>query len=356
MEQQLIYTNLVGQAIDDLVASLGTPDCVVLTDVNTERFVLPILVNDSRTVAAARRIVVKSGDSEKTLDELTKVWLELTEIGATRSTVVINVGGGVVTDLGGFAASTFKRGLRCINVPTTVLGAVDASIGGKTGINFNGLKNQIGTFSEPVATIISSIYFNTLPQQQILSGYAEMLKHGLLEDQATFDSLLAYKPVTPIFDAEGILAVIERSILTKKRICDADLLETGLRKALNLGHTGGHAFEALAMKRQSPVPHGYAVAWGLVVALVLSHMELNFPTDTVHKLSDYVKNTFGVHELSCNDYPELLALMRQDKKNLAPGSITFTLLEAVGKPKINCVVSEENIKAALDIYRDLTGQ
>ncbi len=356
MEQQLIFTNMVGDAIDSLVESLGNPDCIVLTDTNTEQFVLPVLVNDSKTVAAARRIVVKSGDANKTLEELTGVWKRLAEHEATRRTLVINVGGGVVTDLGGFAAATFKRGLRCINVPTTLLAAVDASIGGKTGINFNGVKNLVGSFTEPVATIISTVYFNTLPQQEILSGYAEMLKHALLEDEKTLADVLKYSPVYPTFNSEALLPVIRESILTKQRICETDLQESGLRKVLNLGHTIGHAFEALALKRQSPIPHGYAVAWGTVCALVLSNMVLDFPSDTLHSFSDFVRENFGVHQLSCSDYPELLALMRQDKKNTTADAVNFTLLESVGHPRIDCAVSDDKIKAALDIYRDISGQ
>lgn len=349
----MIYTNMVGSAIDDLVGRLGGPDCVVLTDVNTEQFVLPVLSRDSAVVGKAQRVVVKSGDANKTLEELTGAWKRLAELSATRRTVVINVGGGVVADLGGFAAATFKRGLRCINVPTTLLAAVDASIGGKTGINFNGVKNLVGTFTEPVATIISTVYFNTLPQQQILSGYAEMLKHSLLEDEATFGALLKYSPVYPTFDAQGLLPLIQRSVLTKKRICEEDLLETGLRKALNLGHTIGHALEALAIRRGSPIPHGYAVAWGMVAELVLSHMLLGFPSEYVNMLASYVKTNYGAEDLRCSDYPELLELMRQDKKNLDAQHINFTLLEAVGKPKIDCTATDEQIKTALDIYRDM---
>ena len=167
------------------------------------------------------------------------MWKQLSVSEATRSSVLINVGGGMLTDLGGFAAAAFKRGMRCINVPTTLLGAVDASVGGKTAVNFNGLKNQIGVFSEAEASIISTVFFNTLPQQQILSGYAEMLKHALLEDEATLGRLLDYNPVYPEFDSEALLPLLRASVLVKQRIVEEDLTEKGLRKALNLGHTIG---------------------------------------------------------------------------------------------------------------------
>lgn len=353
MENKIIFTNLVGTAIDDLVASLGNPNAIVITDVNTGQFVLPLLRNDSKTVAGAVTVTVPSGETAKSVEQLAKVWKELIGAGATRSSVIINVGGGVVSDLGGFAAATFKRGMRFINVPTTVLGAVDASFGGKTGINFEGLKNQIGVFADPEATIISSIYFNTLPQVQILSGYAEMIKHGLLDGGEVLGRLLAFSPVYPQFDSERLLPLIQESSQVKVRTVAEDPREGGLRKILNLGHTAGHALESLATRRTSPIPHGYAVAWGLVIALVLSNLELNFPSETLHKVASYVRTNYGGYGFTCDDYPYLLEAMSQDKKNASADAIAFTLLEDVGKPRINCVVPKDRIEAALDIYRDL---
>lgn len=353
MKQKLIFTNLVGTAIDDLIAELGHPQVIVIADNNTANRVLPVLVNDSTAVASARVITLRSGDDNKNLDQLGDVWRQLVEFEATRKTVVINLGGGMVSDLGGFAAATFKRGIRCINVPTTLLAAVDASVGGKTGINFNGYKNQLGTFTEPLAAVISTIFFNTLPQQQILSGYAEMLKHGLLEDTATLKKLLSFSPVNPVLDTSGLLPMLEASVGVKARIVEADPTEQGLRKALNLGHTAGHAIESMAMAAGSPVPHGYAVAWGLVIALVLSHLHLGFPSDTLHMLATYILDNYGVYDLTCDDYPTLFKAMHQDKKNSGSDKINFTLLKAVGEPQLDCSMSEEEIGVALDIYRDL---
>lgn len=355
MKQKLIFTNLVGEAIDTLVAALGSPAVVVISDTGTANAVMPVLVNDSQAVASAEKITVPSGDEHKSLENLTAIWQRLSEIEATRSTVVINLGGGMVGDMGGFAAATFKRGMKCINVPTTLLAAVDASVGGKTAINFNGMKNQIGVFAEPEAAIISTVFFNTLPEQQILSGYAEMLKHALLESPEMLAKLLKFSPVYPLFDSQALLPLLEESVEVKQRIVSADLTEQGLRKALNLGHTVGHAFESLAMSRKSPVPHGYAVAWGLVTELVLSHIKLQFPSETVHSFADYVRKNYGAFDIDCNDYPALLSAMRQDKKNATPDSINFTLLSAVGEPHIDSTATEEEIKSALDLYRDLMG-
>lgn len=353
MKEKIIFTNLVGEALDDLIESAGAPQVVIVADTNTAQYVLPVLSNESRTAASAKVITIPDGDANKNLESLASLWKQLSDMQATRKTLVVNLGGGVVSDLSGFAAASYKRGMRCVNIPTTVLAAVDASVGGKTGINFNGLKNQIGAFAEPEAVIISSIYFNTLPQQEILSGYAEMLKHGLLEDEATLGKLLAYSPVYPVFDSKAILPLIEASVGVKSRIVEQDPTEQGIRKALNLGHTIGHAFEAYSYARKSPIAHGYAVAWGLVAELVLSHMKLGFPSDTVHKVADYVLTNYGAFAIDCNDYPALIAAMRQDKKNAVADKINFTLLESVGHPQIDCTATEKEIGSALDIYRDL---
>ncbi len=355
MQQKLIFTNLVGKAIDDLVAELGNPQAFVIVDVNTAQYVLPTLSEQSAAVQAASIITIKAGEPNKTLEAVQGIWKSLQDNNATRSGVIINVGGGVVTDLGGFAAATFKRGMRVINVPTTLLGAVDASVGGKTGINFNGYKNEIGTFTEPLASIISTGFFVTLSQQELLSGYAEMLKHALLESSEELAKLLSYSVVYPIFDPEKLLELLKQSVSVKQRIVDQDLTECGARKALNLGHTIGHAFESLGFKRQSPVPHGYAVAWGCVVALVMSHMKLGFPADTMTQFAKYVNKNYGAFAFSCDDYQQLITYMQHDKKNVRPGEICFTLLSAVGEPHINECVSDDDIKAALDIYRDLMG-
>lgn len=355
MEQKIIYTNLVGEAIDTLVGDLGNPETFVLVDVNTAQYVLPALNEQSEAVQRAKIITIKAGDMHKNLDSVQGVWKSLHDAGATRNAVIINVGGGVVTDLGGFAAATYKRGISVINVPTTLLGAVDASVGGKTGINFNGCKNAIGTFTEPLASIISTGFFVTLPQQELLSGYAEMLKHALLENEETLSKMLNYSVVYPIFDADKLLTLIESSVKVKQSVVEQDYTESGARKALNLGHTAGHAFESLALKRQSPIPHGYAVAQGMVVSLILSHLKLGFPSETLHTFAAYIRKNFNAFDFTCDDYADLLKYMAADKKNISPDKITFTLLEEVGKPQIDVVVAPDDIKSALDIYRDLMG-
>lgn len=356
VNQNLIFTNNVSGCIEEIVKTQKPSSVFVLADDNTEKLVLPILESQSEIIRSAHKIVTKPGDDNKTLEAINEIWFALSEAKSTRNAMLINVGGGVVTDMGGFAGATFKRGMMVVNVPTTLLGAVDASVGGKTGINFNGYKNQIGAFSEPEATIISTTFFQTLPVSEKLAGYAEMIKHALLKDESVFKDLLKYDITLPPTNPETLLDLIRESVLIKKEFVDVDPTEKGLRKALNLGHTIAHAFESLALnERKSPVSHGFAVAQGLVVEAILSNMEKGFNSAYLNLLATYVKEKYTPFGISCDDYPKLMEYMHQDKKNDNADEILFTLLEAPGKPVINVPVPEEEIRNALDIYRDLMG-
>ncbi len=349
--QELLFTNDVASAIKTVVSKINPSKLFVLTDVNTQALVLPRLKAESEIIAKASVITIKEGDLHKNLESLAYIWKELCDNGGTRHSMMINVGGGVVTDIGAFAGATFKRGIRFVNLPTTLLGAVDAAVGGKTGINFNGYKNEIGAFREADAVIISTVFLQTLPDTEILSGYAEMLKHGLISDKNSYAKLLAYKPSAA--NAESLLPLLQQSVQVKKRIVEEDPTEKGLRRALNLGHTVGHAFESFALQKQAPIPHGYAVAWGLVVELVLSHVKSGFPSSELTKLANYVHEYYGAFKISCEDYPRLLEFMHHDKKNANASEINFTLLKDVGQIQIDCIADEEEIKTALDIYCDL---
>lgn len=344
--QHIIYSNNLSEAIGQALDSLGQYNRLFLiTDSNVQSCVLPGIALPTHT-----RIVLQPGDAHKELAAVAAVWQQLSDGGATRSSVVINLGGGVVTDLGGFAAATFKRGIRFINVPTTLLGAVDAAVGGKTGFNFNGLKNEIGAFREAECVIISSSLFATLPRVELLSGYAEMLKHALLKSSDCIGQILQYD-----IDAgthEALLPLLRESVEVKRAIVAQDPLESGLRRALNLGHTAGHAFESLALHRGEPVPHGYAVAWGLVVELVISHVLYGFPSTDLYGIARFIYEHYGNCRLTCDDYPFLLHAMRHDKKS-RDGELNFTLLRRPGDVAIDSVVDEENVKNALDIFRDM---
>lgn len=349
MEQQIIFSNDIPQSLNTALGGLDYNKTVIITDVNTRQFVFPKIA-DVPVVKESPCIVINSGDINKTVETAVTVWKQLETAAATRRTVVINIGGGVVTDLGGFAASVFKRGLHFINMPTTLLGAVDAAIGGKTGVNFGGLKNEIGVFNEACAVIVSTLFFDTLPPTELKSGYAEMLKHGLLSDRKYFADLLGYDITSG--DRDTLLGLLKRSVTIKRDIVEADPHEHGLRRALNLGHTAGHAFESLAMKRMEPVPHGYAVAWGLVVELILSHLIYKFPSDILYTVAHYVGDNYGTFTITCDDYDTIIALMRHDKKSRS-GEINCSLLADVGEIRLGTDVSTDDTKAALDIYRDL---
>ena len=347
----LRFTNHVGRELDSIIDEMKPASVFILVDTNSNNEVLPRLQMLSEEAGKAHVIIIQNGDSNKNIESLSKVWQQLSDNGATRNSLLINVGGGMVTDLGAFAASTFKRGIRFINIPTTLLAAVDASVGGKTGINFNGLKNEVGTFRNADAVIISTIFFNTLSLTELKSGYAEMIKHALLTSSEEYTSLISrqVQDISP----DALLQLLEKSVSVKRDIVTQDPTEKGIRRALNLGHTAGHAFEALAMERKSPIPHGYAVAYGMVVSLILSHMKFGLDTNEIHRYATYTRETYGAFAFDCNQYPRLLELMGHDKKNEVAGNVNFTLLKSIGEPVCGNNISTDDITAALDIYRDV---
>jgi len=300
----------------------------------------------------AHVIEIAAGDENKNLDSLSHVWQEMERCGATRQSLLINLGGGVVTDLGGLAAATFKRGISFVNVPTTLLAAVDASVGGKTGINFNGLKNEIGAFAPASNVIISTCFFDSLPEEELKSGFAEMIKHAMLSSHGEFIELMNFNLSN--IDKTKMLDMLRSSIKIKEHIVSQDPTEQGIRKALNLGHTVGHAFESMAMTTGKHVSHGYAVAWGLVTEMVLSHMIMGFPSSDLYTLARFVKDNYGPFHITCNHYDTLIEIMRHDKKSI-DGEINCTLLKKCGEIRINNNIKKEDLTAALDIYRDLMG-
>lgn len=350
MEQKIIYTNFVEETVDRLIGEMSPASVFILVDHNTGERILPRLRSICTSLKDAIVISVKPGDENKNLDSLSYIWQEMSNKGATRSSLLINLGGGVVTDMGAFAACTFKRGIAFINIPTTLLGAVDAAIGGKTGINFNGLKNEIGSFKPADAVIISTTFLVTLPIEEIKSGYAEMIKHAMISDSRTLTDLL--KTDINAIDPNAMLKLVEESTKVKKAIVEKDPEEKGLRKALNFGHTVGHAFESLALERKSPISHGYAVAYGMVVETVISALKRKFPVETMRKLASYIFENYQGFGFSCEDYDRLIDFMKHDKKNSARGEISMTLLNNVGDISINNNIKEDEIKAAFDIYRE----
>lgn len=351
MNTPVIHTNRVAQALDRILDSADFSRIFIVADSSTARLVVPQL--DSKACASAQLITIPAGENNKSLDTLTSIWQQLSDHGATRNCVVINVGGGVVTDIGGMAAATFKRGMPFINCPTSLLAAVDAALGGKTGINFNGLKNEIGTFTQPIHTIISTRFLATLPIKEIKAGYAEMLKHALLHNTDTFCRLLR-NDFNRTFDDDDFLNEVRTSSAVKLQFVHIDPNDLGPRHALNYGHTFAHAFESLAMKRRKPISHGFAVAWGLVVESFLSHLICGFPATHLYALAHFVLANYGAFHITCDDYDLLISLMTHDKKS-RHGEVNCVLLSDCGKPVYDQSISHENVTAALDVYRDLMG-
>lgn len=348
MNQKVIVSGNLERDLVNAIAECEHDKIFILTDQTTHDMCLPKLQN-FLCLKGAQSIVIKAGDTNKTLDSLAEVWTALSQGGATRHSLMINLGGGMVTDLGGFAASTFKRGIDFINIPTTLLAMVDASVGGKTGINFGGLKNEIGVFSDSKFVIINTQFLDTLDHDNICSGYAEMLKHGLISDERTWAELVTFDLDNP--DLSQLQRMVAESIKVKERIVEADPHEHGIRKALNLGHTMGHAFESFAMRRGTPILHGYAVAYGLISELYMSARKTAFPTDRMHQTVRFIRENYGTLNITCDDYPTLIELMHHDKKNTS-GIINFTLLGNVGDIRINQTANEEEIKEALDFFRE----
>ncbi|MBQ7526342.1 MAG: 3-dehydroquinate synthase [Bacteroidaceae bacterium] len=344
MNYDIVISKELKQDVEDAIRRCPHDRLFVLTDTTTVELCWP-LVKPLSCFETAQLITIGATDENKTLESLAHVWRALQEGGASRHSLLVNVGGGMVTDLGGFAASTFKRGLAYINIPTTLLSQVDASVGGKTGINFGGLKNEIGVFNSARTVILSTDFLRSLDMQNLLSGYAEMLKHGLISDYESFMELLRFDLESIDYNLLGSL--VAKSVRIKERIVEEDPTEKGIRKALNLGHTAGHALESLALERGKPVLHGYAVAWGLICELYLSVVKCGFPKDRFRQTVQFIRSHYGNFPLDCKQYDRLFEFMKHDKKNEA-GIINFTLLADIGDIRINQQASKDEIFEMLD--------
>ena len=376
MQQQIIISNDIEHDLATAVAESEHDRVFVLTDDTTHECCLPKVAALLAQYDAVP-ITIAHGDQHKTLAALGDVWTALQQGGATRHSLLINLGGGMITDLGGFAGATFKRGINFINIPTTLLAMVDAAVGGKTGINFGGLKNEIGAFADARFVIINTCFLDTLDAENLCSGYAEMLKHALISDERMWAEHVNFDLSQP--DLAELQRMVAESIAVKERIVAEDPHEHGIRKALNFGHTIGHALEEFALQQATPsggavvstaptnqttgntvvstapknrpLLHGYAVAFGLIGELYMSARKAGFPTERLHQTARFIRENYAQTEFTCNDYPTLLNLMRHDKKNTS-GVINFTLLHNIGDIRINQTATDEEIREALDFIRE----
>ena len=349
--QNVIICKNLQSELQNFLQSVKYDKLFVLTDSNTLELCLPML-KEVPQLQGAPVITVEAGDTNKNIEQVTAIWMRLCNEGASRNSLLLNVGGGMITDMGGFVAATFKRGIHSVNVPTTLMASVDAAVGGKTGINFNGLKNEIGSFYPPLCVLIDSSFLKTLDRDNLLSGYAEMVKHALISNMETYRAILSFD--LDQVDYTLLNQMVAQSVAVKERIVEEDPKEMGIRKALNLGHTVGHAYESLSFRKGRPILHGHAVAAGLVSELYLSYKKCGFPMEILSQVVYYLKKYYPPFFFNCDDYEALYELMTHDKKNEG-GIINFTLLSQVGEVQINQSVTKEKVLESFDFYRESFG-
>ena len=311
----------------------------VLTDENIYR-VYSSLIASLLPEKEVTKIVIPAGEESKSIENVVFIWNKLLEAKAGRDALLINLGGGTITDIGGFAASTYKRGIDFINVPTTLLAMIDASIGGKNGINFNNYKNQIGLFSEPNSVIINPNFLKTLNERELMSGLAEMMKYAFIADESLLD-----------LDSDNYLDFIEKAATIKEDIVSLDMKETGLRKILNFGHTIGHALESYYLEKENYLTHGEAVALGIYSALYLSVKYCGLDDKWLFFYEMWFKGNLNLMNLNGFDVDAIYSYLSYDKKNKG-GKPQFVLISAPGKPKIDVEVFDEDIKESIAILKN----
>ncbi|MDP4657515.1 MAG: 3-dehydroquinate synthase [Algoriphagus sp.] len=343
--ETVIFSSDIRATLAEILRARQFSKLVVLTDSNTHQFCLPLVqeVVPPTTVF----ISVPAGEQHKTLETCSIIWGQMTEAVLDRQALVINLGGGVIGDMGGFCASVYKRGIPFITIPTTLLSQVDASVGGKLGIDFLGFKNHLGVFQLPEAVLIASEFLATLPQRELRSGYAEVIKHGLIRDATYFRAL----PSTN-WQKQDWARIIRHSIEIKKAVVQVDPKESGLRKILNFGHTIGHAIESFYLTRSQPLLHGEAIAIGMIAEGFLSFEKIGFSFEELNEMSTMLLTIFGKVELDPNDCDRLVELCAQDKKNEGSTQL-FTLLPKIGDCNYNIAVTREEIKHAILYYQQL---
>ncbi len=313
---------------------------VILTDKNCYKEVLPLLKKQLPILKKADVIVIKPGEKNKNLQTTERIINQLIKLEADKHTLLINLGGGVVSDIGGFVASVYKRGIAYINIPTSMLAMVDAAIGSKTAIDFNGVKNIIGSVYHPKLVWINTTYLKTLPFDELMNGIAESFKHGLCDSQTHLDIVIQQ------LEKMNLEMIIRQSVAYKCELVNKDLYDLNIRKTLNLGHTTGHAIESLLLNKQLPVMHGMCVFYGIVAALLLSEKLFSFPQNISNELIQKIKRYCPVLSLKMNQVNIIIKSMRQDKKN-SNGEIRMVLLKNIGEPIWDVAVKEKQIEQAL---------
>jgi len=339
-----IYFDTQLAPLTDIIEQGKYSNVFVFADRNTAEACLPVFRQMLDDFSGFDLIETDPGEENKNIDFCIGIWKTLLDFGADRKCLIINLGGGVITDMGGFVASTYKRGVDFINIPTTLLSQVDASVGGKTGIDIDNVKNMVGTFSLPQAVFIEAEFLKTVPKREMLSGFAEMIKHGLIADKDYYEELKAvnYQKITT--------AAIYRSVEIKNEVVTEDPHEKGRRKILNFGHTIGHAVESYSLsKDKKPLTHGEAIAIGMICEAWLSHKNSTLSAEELAEVRTYISSVYPAYKIKEKSYAKLSELMQSDKKN-EHGNILFSLLQSIGKCTYNCRVTESDIRESLEYY------
>jgi 3-dehydroquinate synthase len=342
--ESIIFSRNIQQDLSQYLQNRNFSKLGVIADSNTINACYPLI---GEALPEHEQFFFEAGEGHKNLKTCTQIWQWLTDKGFDRSSLIINLGGGVTGDMGGFCASTYKRGIQFINIPTTLLSQVDASVGGKLGIDFNGYKNHIGVFNEPEAVIICDVFLTTLPLSELRSGYAEVIKHGLISNPDYFYQLKLQE-----WERQDWAAIIEQSILIKREVVSQDPKEEGLRKILNFGHTVGHAVESFYLDTERHLLHGEAIAIGMVAEAYLSKKHLGLSTDELDTITNFLHFVYGKVSIPNDDLEKILNLCFQDKKNVGR-VINCSLLARIGKCEYNIPVNSEDIIGSLNFYNEI---
>jgi 3-dehydroquinate synthase len=345
---KVLFSDEAYVALRSLLETEGYSSIFILVDNNTVALCLPLFIKHFSVLKDVDVLKINAGEENKHLETCQEVWQQLSDLGADRKSLLINLGGGVVTDLGGFVAAAFKRGIDFVNVPTTLLSMVDASVGGKTGVDLGGLKNQIGIITHPRMVIIDPQYLKTLPENEYKSGYAEMLKHGIIRDKDYFEQLSQYKSL----ENSDIEDYIHHSVSIKNTVVSEDLYESNLRKILNFGHTLGHAIETHCLNnpKKSTLLHGEAIAIGMITEAYLATQLCRLDLTVAEEIKKVFLGIFSKSSFTKDDLAAIIDLLRYDKKN-SHGKVKFVLLHALGQPAIDIEVPSEKLSDAFDFYQ-----
>lgn len=345
MMQTPIYFKEIYLKLNEIIEENECQFVFVLTDSHTQQFCLPILLDELKGDFEVFSFSIPAGEENKNLSSAASIWSKLAETRQSRKMLLLNLGGGMVTDLGGFVGASFMRGIDFINIPTSLLAMVDASVGGKTGVNLEQTKNLVGAFSWPKATLIDSQFLETLPKREFKSGLAEMFKHGLIQDKTHWKHLIAEKELS----SKNIQPLIQASVQIKLNITEADPKEMGLRKILNFGHTMGHAIESECLSHEKQLLHGEAIAMGMLIEGILSHQKNDLSQEDLEEIYSNLLRYFEPMQFDENEVKALVHRMRFDKKNKF-NQINFSLLNSIGQCDFDVFVAEKDILKAIDTY------